>query len=398
MRSAPARNLVLLTIAAATLFFVAGFATAGQDLEIDLYGFIKADAIYDFGRMPAEWNSVMRPSQIPISDPGDPSLAYTEGEFIFSVKSTRLGAKAWHPVGDTEIYARVEMDLFGTGTNTGHLLPRLRHAFVTYGQLTVGQTWSLFATPDVYPPMQLEFWGPCGLLITRRPVIRWTPYSRDGREFAVAVEKAEVGVDAGKGPSIDPDFQARKRSPAPDFTARYQIKDDWGFVEFGGVARILGYEANNSVSYFSGDVFGAGGSINGRYEIGRRSGIMGNFAYGKGIAGYVNDGGVDVAGDGSNGALGQAKALPLIGWSFSFDSWLADQWTVTAAVSQTIQDNSAGQADDALKRGSYALANVIYRPQPPLQYGVEFQWAERRNMNGASNDDFRIQCSMIYKF
>lgn len=387
---------ILLTVVTGAL--VAGVlgtepAVAGEDTAFDFYGYVKADAIYDFKRINPEWNSTLRPSQIPIPDPDDVAQSYEDGEMIFSVKSTRLGTDIIKKTTSHDIIGKVEFDFYGTGTNTGHFLPRLRHASITYGQLLVGQAWSLFSAPDA-SPLQLDFWGPNGLMLGRRPQIRWTPVSNDGGSFAVALEKPGAGVDAGKGPSIDPQFNARTRSIIPDFSAMYRFKGDWGFVQIAGLVRDLGYEGNTSTEAFSGSEFGGGGNIHGHVNTGARNALLFQIASGAGIANYGNDGGHDISGDGQ----GNAKALGFTGWSLGYDAWWNDRWTTGVVYSQATQDNSEGQLDDAFKRGSYAALNLVYHPEDQLLYGLEFIWGELEVKDGRNNDDYRLQFSAKYSF
>ncbi len=69
--------------------------------------------------------------------------------------------------------------------------------------------------------------------------------------------------------------------------------------------------------------------------------------------------------------------------------------------------NSAGQAADAMKRGHYALANLLHHPTSNLTYGLEAQYGKRQNKGDGqivggnlieSFDDFRVQFSIKFAF
>ena len=79
-------------------------------------------------------------------------------------------------------------------------------------------------------------------------------------------------------------------------------------------------------------------------------------------------------------------------------TWNAD-WTSSVGYSLVDIDNSSGQADDAFKRGQYALANLLYYPAKNIMLGPEIQWGKRENFrDGFTSDDFRIQFSAKYNF
>mgnify|MGYP001827445732 CR=1 FL=1 len=166
--------------------------------------------------MDPDWNSTFRPSKILIPREGKPS--YENGEFVFNVRASRLGMNVRHE----PLRGQLQIDFYGTGTQRSQLPPRLRQAHIVYGALTVGQAWSLFCDIEAFP-MTLDFWGPNGLIASRRPQVRWTIDDGEHRTIAIAAENPGAGLDEGKAPSIDPDLGSTDRNLLPDFTAACRL-------------------------------------------------------------------------------------------------------------------------------------------------------------------------------
>jgi hypothetical protein len=376
-------------------FLLATPAQSEQDLEWEVYGFAKADAVYDFKRVHPDWSYTLRPSQIIIRDADTPY--YDDGELVFSVRATRLGTNLIRRDGAHLFTARLEVDFLGVGTNAGQHMPRLRQAFVSYGDLLVGQTWSLFNDSDVWP-IQMDFWGPCGLLASRRPQVRWTAKNTDSCQFKLALEQPGAGVDAGKGPQYDPNLDVRPRSVLPDFTASYRRKGDWGHWQLAGVARALGYEGSTTIGMeevpFTNTEFGWGLYLTTRVRNGQQNGLNASLAYGEGIANYANDGGVDVGPD----ADIEAVALPYLGWHVSYDQWWNARWSSSLGCSGTHQDNSEGQTGEAFKTGLYAFHNLVYHPESGLSYGLELLWGQLERHDERKGNDYRLNFAAKYAF
>ena len=65
-------------------------AHAPRDHNLELYGFAQLDAIQDFNRVDPNWEATLRPSKIPTAK----GTFGSDGQSLFSVRQSRLGAKA----------------------------------------------------------------------------------------------------------------------------------------------------------------------------------------------------------------------------------------------------------------------------------------------------------------
>ena len=125
-------------------------------LSANIYGFVMADMIYDFKRVDPNWNDTLRVSTIPTEE----GTYGRDGEFVFGVRQSRLGIKGNY--GDDITYI-LEAELFGVGGDEGQSTPRLRHAWATYKNFGMGQSWSTFMDIDIFPNTS-DYWGPTGMV------------------------------------------------------------------------------------------------------------------------------------------------------------------------------------------------------------------------------------------
>jgi hypothetical protein len=56
------------------------------------------------------------------------------------------------------------------------------------------------------------------------------------------------------------------------------------------------------------------------------------------------------------------------------------------------------QTPDAYHSGEYASANLLYYPGKQMLIGIETLWGRRKDHNGASGNDSRVQVSFKYSF
>ena len=101
-----------------------------RDHNLELYGFAQLDAIQDFKRVNPDWDATLRPSRIPT----EKGQFGGDGQSIFSVRQSRLGAKATGILAGKPYEAKFEFDLYGTGVDAGQTTFRLRHVMPNGGR------------------------------------------------------------------------------------------------------------------------------------------------------------------------------------------------------------------------------------------------------------------------
>lgn len=372
-------------------------------VRLDIYGFVHTDAIYDFNRVDPDWKATLRPSRIPINCQGgngqatDPGCG-NDGETVLSVRQSRLGFRGWVPTQVGEIKTLFEFELFGVGDDAGETTFRLRHAYGELGPFGAGQTWSLFMDPDVFPNT-VDYWGPVGMVFFRNPQIRYTPLDNENWRAALAIESPGSALDQGRLDATDlspfgEGFSNWDRFP--DVTAQIRHRGDWGHVQLAGIVRSLGFEIrSNDGGDPDGSELGYAANLSGSLRLFENDAILWQVVGGRGFAGYMNDGGVDLA---PNGDLDEARSVPGLGWLLYYNRQWAERWTSSIGFSEHRQFNTKGQTDSAFETGQYGNVNLLFHPVPQMYVGPEFVWGRRENNDGKSGDDSRLQVSFHYKF
>ncbi|MFO7763207.1 MAG: DcaP family trimeric outer membrane transporter [Wenzhouxiangellaceae bacterium] len=384
----------LKRICASALLLGAALPASSQEIDLDFYGYIMLDTIYDFDRVDPDWNDVLRPSKIPVNCPGDAGCG-TDGETIFGIRQTRFGVRAAIPTDIGEINTKLEFELLGVGNDAGKITPRLRHAWAEINQFGAGQTNSVFMDGDVFPN-SIEYWGPVGMVFFRNIQARWTPLATETQRFAVALEDPSAGIDSGKVPDIAPGLDVRGKNELPDLTAHWRIQQDWGHFQAAGILRQVGFEAfdDQTQQSFSGDETGYGVNLSGSLNTIGRDQVLWQFVYGKGIGNYFNDGGPDLAPD----AQLRATAVPIVGWLLFYNRWWNDAWSSSVGWSEANIDNRDGQIDAAIDNSSYGLVNLLHYPTDNIMVGAELQHGELNLNDGADGTDTRVQFSFKFSF
>lgn len=368
-----------------------------EGARFEIFGFVQADAIYDFNRVDPDWNDSTRPSKIPVADPRQYGA---DGESIISIRQSRLGFRSTTPTSMGPINTWLEWDLFANGSDEGETELNLRHFWAELGSIGAGQTWSNWMDIDIFPNT-IDYWGPPGMIFIRKPQIRYThTLGDDGTLWSVALEDPSSDVDPGQLRDIDPALAAdgQAKDSLFDVTGRFRSENDWGHWQAAGIMRRLEYETrsdgtgSNPNNNPSGNDWGWGVNLTTVANVVGRDNIKLGLVYGEGIASYFNDGGSSLAPDNN-----EAKAVESLGVSAFYDHYWDENWSTAFGWSMHEQDNTNQQQDDAFKRGQLAQANLLWSKEEFLT-GFEAIWSERENNNGQSNTDFRVQYSFKFNF
>ena len=370
-------------------------------LGFDVYGFVMADAIYDFKRVDPDWNDTLRVTTIPTQD----GQYGQDGEFVFSVRQSRLGVSAEYDTPAGKVTALLEGELYGVGGDAGQTTPRLRHAWATLNNFGMGQTWSNFMDADVFPNT-IDYWGPTGMVFYRNQQMRYT-FPMGDNEFAIALENPDTALTVGKFRDECTDVDVdncdsvlddviKKHNEIPDLTLRYRSDNDWGHWQLAGIARELGYERLDTGDKESEFGWGLNGStvIN---TFGQDK-LKLQVVYGEGIGNYMNDGGVDLAPKGADREGNSAVAVPILGVVAYYDHYWNEQWSTSVGWSGIRLDTTKGQADNEFEEGQIAQINLLHYPTEGVMIGGELLYGERVDINGDDGYDVRAQLSLKVNF
>lgn len=383
------RGLALVVLSVSALA-----AHAQDEKKWEVYGFLQTDYVQDFKRVNPAWDDTLRPSKIPTEE----GQFGSDGQAIISVRQSRFGVKGSLPVNDQFVKTRFEIDMFGVGVDEGQTTIRLRHAYGEWGKWLAGQTHSLFMDIDTFPNV-VDYWGPNGMVFLRNPQIRYNLMTGNN-EMSVAIEKPGNDIDPGQIRTIDPSIgnNIKNDEKFPDITASYKMSRDWGYFRVGGILRSIGYETIGQPNNKPKDrETGMGLNFTSNIKAKDKDKWILGFVYGKGIASYMNDGGTDLAPDGS-AADPRAKVIPLMGINVYYDHYWNEKYSTSIGYARTQVDNGGLQTGDAFRKAEYASVNLLNTPARNVLVGGELLYGNRQDKDGGYGDDIRTQITFKYNF
>jgi len=363
-----------------------------------LYGsaLINTDFIFDGKQMDPDWTGGFRPSKIPIY-PSDPGWG-TNGHTYISLRQSTFKLDGGIPTGKKwgDVKVHFSFDLFGLGLHAGETSLRLRLAYGTWGPFLVGKDWSTFITFDAFPN-NWDWWGPSGMALLSSTMFRYTHDFNKHHRLEAAFELPGSEIDPGYLREIDPALlNVRTKEILPDFVARYSLLGDWGYIKGALLLRQLSYEilSQEKEKVVEKNKFGWAFNFVSKVRMFKNHGALKlQGVYGYGYAGYNNDGGVEITPDYNFKAV-----VPLqYGYVLAYDYNINKRWETSIVYSETQQDNSIGQTNDAFHRSQYFVVQLAYHVfQDRFLLGLNYQWGKRFNKNLDAADDYRIMFSARY--
>jgi hypothetical protein len=355
----------------------------GTDYRMKFGGYFKLDALYDFDGTGDEYQFLI--SQIPVE--GTPE-ADRAGYFNMFVRETRFNFDIRNSPSDQPAQQFfLEMDFFDESSFS----PRLRQAYIVYGNVLIGQTWS--TTTDLNSlPFIIDFGAGDALFGTRTPQIRWQQELDPSWSWAVGLEMLQSsGI-------YNPLGLLGEASPQlPVLAARLSHQHSDGERSLSALVQQLRWD-----SFDSGPNPTAAGwalIFAGRQNFSERSFFTWNLAYGDGTPENI----MALTGSDANAVLtddyrlvtrkGYSAALGLgYNWSSTLSSNLAYAWT-------DLEDLGADErAPDAIESGGVAHVNLIWALSGTLSTGIEYMWGNRQDVDGGSGEASRVQGMFKYTY
>lgn len=349
-------------------------------------GYIKTDVMYsDYssGSYSGAGRDFYIPATVPVGD------GQGEAYLDFSAKESRINFKSTHLLDNgAKLGTFFEMDFHlpsqGDERISNSYSPRIRHAFLTYNKWLIGQTWMTFFNVGALPE-NLDFVGPAeSTIFGRQAMIRYTsgPW-----QFALENPETTVTPNGGGGRIVTDD------NKVPDMVVRYNMKGDWGNFVIAGLYRQLRYQ--NNVAGIKDSTNSYGISLSGKFVFGKDD-FRWMASTGKGLGRYI---GLNTA----NGAVldddNNLDAIDSTGIFGSFRHLWSDQWRSNFTVGYLTVDNDTDLTGmNVTKNATSYHVNLIYSPQPKLDFGAEFIYADREIESGADGNMKRFQFSAKYSY
>lgn len=353
-------------------------AVQAANTEFSYGGYIKLDAMYsqysdgDLGAA-----SLGRDFYVPSTIPTSAGGADETSSMDFSAKSSRFNFKTVTTLDNGEkVTGFVELDFLGSAQGnevvSNSYSPRLRHAFFTYNDVTVGQTWSTFMNVGALPET-VDFLGVSdGTVFNRQSQIRYTM-----GDFQFSLENPETTVK-GVGTTDD--------GGIPDIVARYNLKAGDHSFAIAAIGRQFAYQDGAGIDETT---TGFGVSLSGKIMLGADDL---KFSYTTGdVARYVGLGQVS---DVIINADGELEANSVDAAFIAYRHHWNSQMRSTIAYSMFDSDLE----DDTEQSSSSTRVNLMYSPDKSLTYGVEYSMANLDKGNDVEGDLDRLQFTAKYSF
>ncbi|MGM0482167.1 MAG: DcaP family trimeric outer membrane transporter [Pseudomonadota bacterium] len=378
------------TAASAAVLSIISMSAQAADTKFDFGGYVKLDLMvsdYTDGNAPAS-GSIGRQMYIPSITPvgGDGDDLTTD----FQARQSRFFVQSETELANGEtITSHIEMDFMLTPDGDQRISnsynPRLRQAFMRYGNWTFGQTWSNFQDLNILAE-SVDFIGITdGIVFNRQAQIR---YTKGG--FSASIENPETTVTpAGGGRIVSSD------GVMPDVTFKYTGTADNLVWQASALLRQLSYDVADT-----GDdetVFGYGVSLGARYSFGMDD-IRASVTTGSGMGRYL---GLNLFNGAYIDANNQLEAVDSTGVSFAYRHFWTEQVRSNVVYSRGWSDNDDAMLNltgDTTEYSQRLAFNLMYSPDPSLTFGAEISQASRETEAGIDGDLNRLQFMAMYKF
>ncbi|QYK14380.1 porin [Shewanella rhizosphaerae] len=377
------KNAKVSLLAAATLLAL-GSSAAMAETEFKFGGYVKADVMFsDYSNGAPDSGNLSRQFYVPGTIYGTPG----NGKQVvdFQARESRFNFKTTTDLDGHKLTGFIELDFMthtdGNERVSNSYSPRIRHAFVSYDNWTVGQTWSTFMNPGSLPE-NLDFVGAAdGTPFVRQTQVR---YTNGGFQFALENPETTVTPNGG-GSRI-----TSGSGIVPDFVARYNFKTQGGAkFTLAGIARQLNLEKNGIDS----QTMGYGVNFTGVIPVGDDD-LKLSATAGDGLGRYMA---LNYANAGVLDADGDIKSISSYGGFASYRHWWNDKWRSSFTLSGFKADNDVALTGGAVNEESYSgYINLLYSPVKPMTVGVEYMYAENTKQNGDKGELNRVMFSVKY--
>ncbi|ASJ97194.1 DcaP family trimeric outer membrane transporter [Shewanella marisflavi] len=373
-----------MSVAAAATILALGSSAAMAETEFKFGGYVKADVMFsDYSNGAPDSGNLSRQFYVPGTIYGTPG----NGEQVvdFQARESRFNFKTVTDLDGHKLTGFIELDFMthtdGNERVSNSYSPRIRHAFVSFDNWTVGQTWTTFQNPGALPE-NLDFVGAAdGTPFVRQTQVR---YTNGGFQFALENPETTVTPNGGGGRITS------GSGMVPDFVVRYNFNTQGGSkFTLAGLARQLNLEKGDIDS----QTMGYGVSFTGVIPIGDDDFKLSATA-GDGMGRYMA---LNYANAGVLDADGDIETISSYGGFASYRHWWNDKWRSSFTLSGFKADNDVALTGGLVNEESYSgYINLLYSPVKPMTVGVEYMYAENTKQNGDKGELNRVIFSVKY--
>ncbi|KYQ82848.1 MULTISPECIES: DcaP family trimeric outer membrane transporter [unclassified Acinetobacter] len=342
--------------------------------EVNLYGYIRADASYQAKGASTMYNNI---SGVPLEN--TPEESAQKDQLHSTVNVTRFGLNFKTPTAAGEVGGKLEMDFFG-GTTRDQF--RIRHAYITLDQWLIGQTWSTFIAPEYYPET-VDAGTFVGSALLRSPMLRYSGNLSAKTSFAVAIEDPKYTATS------DPDNEMR----LPALVGRLNHKFDNGSLLSGRT-----FMAEKKTSHDNEWAWGVG--LGGKYQLSPQTFLKADYYHVKGDGRFLLWANNSYVIDDKNNIQSNEFDTISAGITHQFNSQLRS--TLGYGYMKAKDDNTFAEIQKTNITQNKELwqgwINAMYNPYKPITFGVEYVYGERETFDGRNGIDNRVNMMASYDF
>lgn len=357
--------------------------------EVTISGFIQPAMYYDNNNVLN--NDIFVTSEIPTTKITDIKFK----RFHVSANQSRLGFGFKFPKAGKSTTAFIEGD-FMSSSKGAHTYFRLRHAYLTYGEFLIGQTWTNFGDVNA-SPNTLDLEGPNSMPASRVAQVRWRRQLTDKLNLLLAIEEP-------KGDYTPLDSAAILKSAIPEFVIKPKLKIKNGHWSNSFVYKSILYTDKNYSFKKQLGAWGFTSSLNFNIPDSRNKkflntkkrtfnlfGIMGN-----GTQGSVNDfGGLGYEAFPKDSTT--LETLSYFGGYVSYSFVFKKRWSSTYVYSFLHQEKPV-ITNNIFKYSNYISANAIYAFNKYFTLGTELLYGAKENYDDTRGRAVRLLVVMRLLF
>lgn len=349
--------------------------------EMKISGFIQPALYWDNNNVFN--NDLFITSEIPTTQLTDIKFRRTH----LSANQSRLGFAFKFPKAGKKTTALLEGDFFSSqqGTNTFF---RMRHAYITWGEFLIGQTWTNFGDVNG-SPNTLDLEGPNSMPASRVAQIRWERKIKETLQLTLAIEEP-------KSDYTPLDSATSIKSALPEFvfkTTSFFKNAEWvnsavykpivySDKDYSFKKKLHGWGITSSLTFHMKDskIFNPFGAKKRTINV---FGIVG-----AGTQGSVNDfGGLGFEAFPKDNVT---LEMPLYyGGYVSYSFVWSKRWSSTYVYSYLHQEKPA-TTDKVFRKSSYLAANGVYAINKFFTIGTEVLFGTKQDYDNTKGSALRI--------
>jgi hypothetical protein len=433
--------------------FPGSFKLPGSDTSMAIFGFAKADYIYNFGAKRAfpfaqlgTFQAIETGAGITAGGVGD--THGNDGDFNMSVQTSQVSIMTQTPSEYGTITTHLKWDFgainFNEGEGPGAGEARVanymelgaRLMYGTIGPLTFGQTYGAFNNLSNYPETA-NHEGP-SIPVRRAALLMWADSLGGGWSFAVSAEQpaqdfvplsvTAANASAAGGNAVATAVAAivgtggatlanTQRNRMPEFGGNIRYAQEWGAVQLGGAVREVAYQLDPSNNALHAGVPQALGGTSGDSTIGFGVTVQLQLAdpigmggrdvfniyggYGDGHSLYLPD--FHFAGFGTAGLVNPTTGDIDTSKNWFTLVWYQHWWTETIRSMAMFGYNGHSPGNDfsaggTFQRSTITTANLFWSPVPRVNLGLEMARITGHTKSNLDSDAVEMQFTSVFLF